>query len=106
MEPGPGLYKWIYDLNLTSLYPSIIMIANIYPETKVAVIKNWNQECLLNKTPQQVEFTNDSYAHDVKHGTCLHKRAVKTCLKRATCQRCYKKVQIMPACNKQKPKLG
>ena len=66
MAPVPGLYKWIYDLDLTSLYPSIIMTANISPETKVAVIKNWNQECLLNKTPQQVEFTDGSYAHDVK----------------------------------------
>ncbi len=24
-DPIPGLYKWIYDLDLTSLYPSIIM---------------------------------------------------------------------------------
>lgn len=33
-QPNPGLYKWIYDLDLTSLYPSIIMSLNISPETK------------------------------------------------------------------------
>ena len=45
--PVPGLYKWIYDLDLTSLYPSIIMTLNISPETKVGVIGNWNQECMM-----------------------------------------------------------
>ena len=34
-EPKPGLYKWVYDLDLTSLYPSIIMSINISPETKI-----------------------------------------------------------------------
>jgi DNA polymerase elongation subunit (family B) len=66
MAPVPGLYKWIYDLDLTSLYPSIIMTANISPETKVAVIKNWNQECLLSKTPVAVDFTDGTYAQDIK----------------------------------------
>ena len=45
--PVPGLYKWIYDLDLTSLYPSIIMTLNISPETKIGVISNWNQECMM-----------------------------------------------------------
>ena len=66
MPPIPGLYKWIYDLDLTSLYPSIIMTANISPETKVAIIKDWNQECLLKPAATQVQFTNGSYAQDVK----------------------------------------
>jgi len=34
-DPNPGRYKWIYDLDLTSLYPSIIMTLGISPETKV-----------------------------------------------------------------------
>ena len=66
MAPVPGLYKWIYDLDLTSLYPSIIMTANISPETKVAVIENWNQECLLKQEPQQVQFIDGTFAQDVK----------------------------------------
>ena len=43
-EPKPGLYKWVYDLDLTSLYPSIIMTINISPETKVGKVKNYTSE--------------------------------------------------------------
>lgn len=32
-EPKPGLYSWIVTLDLTSLYPSIIMGWNLSPET-------------------------------------------------------------------------
>ena len=41
-EPIVGKYEWVYDLDLTSLYPSIIMTTNISPETKVAKIDNWD----------------------------------------------------------------
>lgn len=43
-EPKPGLYKWVYDLDLTSLYPSIIMTINISPETKIGKLKNYSSE--------------------------------------------------------------
>jgi len=43
-EPIVGKYDWIYDLDLTSLYPSIIMTLNISPETKLGKISNWNAE--------------------------------------------------------------
>ena len=66
MAPVPGLYKWIYDLDLTSLYPSIIMTLNISPETKIGVIKNWNQECMMRDEATQVEFTDGSYAQNIK----------------------------------------
>ena len=66
MPPIPGLYKWIYDLDLTSLYPSIIMSLNISPETKIGVIQKWDEMCLLKSEPQQVTFTDGTYAQDVK----------------------------------------
>jgi DNA polymerase elongation subunit (family B) len=65
-DPVPGLYKWIYDLDLTSLYPSIIMSLNISPETKVGVISKWDQECLLKKEPHQVTLHDGTYIQDVK----------------------------------------
>ena len=65
MLPVPGLYKWIYDLDLTSLYPSIIMSLNISPETKIGVIQNWNQDSLLQKTPISVNINNNTIP-DVK----------------------------------------
>ena len=43
-EPKPGLYKWVYDLDLTSLYPSIIMTLNTSPETKIGKLKNYVAE--------------------------------------------------------------
>lgn len=65
MAPVPGLYKWIYDLDLTSLYPSIIMTANISPETKVGVVANWNQECMMRDTPTRA-VVNGQTIFDVK----------------------------------------
>ena len=66
MPPIPGLYKWIYDLDLTSLYPSIIMSLNISPETKVGVAKNWNQELLLKKEPISVTISDGNANIEVK----------------------------------------
>lgn len=40
--PIVGKYDWIYDLDLTSLYPSIIMTLNISPDTKIDRITNWD----------------------------------------------------------------
>lgn len=36
-----GRFKWAYDLDLTSLYPSIIMTNNVSPETKFAKIRDY-----------------------------------------------------------------
>lgn len=41
-EPVPGVYEWIYDLDLTSMYPSIIMSLNISPETLVGKVYDWD----------------------------------------------------------------
>ena len=41
-SPIVGKYEWIYDLDLTSLYPSIIMTLNISPETKIGKIQDWD----------------------------------------------------------------
>ena len=40
--PRPGRYSWVYDLDLTSLYPSNIMTLNISPETKWGAVLNWD----------------------------------------------------------------
>ena len=41
-DPIVGKYDWVYDLDLTSLYPSIIMTLNISPETKIAKVQDWD----------------------------------------------------------------
>jgi len=52
----PGRYEWVYDLDLTSLYPSNIMSLNISPETKVAKILNWSTEDYLHKADKDVKM--------------------------------------------------
>jgi DNA polymerase elongation subunit (family B) len=43
-DPVPGRYDWVFDLDLTSMYPNIIISLNISPETKVGKAENWNAE--------------------------------------------------------------
>lgn len=52
-EPIAGKYNWVYDLDLTSLYPSIIMGLNISPETKLGTITNWNVEKFVKRTQDE-----------------------------------------------------
>jgi DNA polymerase elongation subunit (family B) len=60
-EPTPGLYDWIYSLDLQSLYPSIIMSLNISPETKIGFVTNWDVDKHNNEqmTDYLIRGTND-----------------------------------------------
>jgi DNA polymerase elongation subunit (family B) len=49
-EPVPGLYEWVYSLDLQSLYPSIIMSLNISKETKVGRVSNYAVDGHLNNS--------------------------------------------------------
>jgi DNA polymerase elongation subunit (family B) len=62
--PTPGKYKWVFDLDLTSLYPSIIMSTNISPETKVGVVDNWSPEDFCDGKQTEVGFRGDVYSAD------------------------------------------
>jgi DNA polymerase elongation subunit (family B) len=63
-EPKPGLYKWVYDLDLTSLYPSIIMTINISPETKVAKVKGYSAELHMKKQMDSYTIVNSASGID------------------------------------------
>jgi DNA polymerase elongation subunit (family B) len=43
-DPIRGKHNWVYDLDITSMYPSCIMSLNISPETKIGKISGWNPE--------------------------------------------------------------
>ena len=62
--PTPGKYKWVFDLDLTSLYPSIIMSTNISPETKVGVVDNWSPEKFCDGEQTEVGFRGETYSAD------------------------------------------
>lgn len=52
-SPESDKYTWLYDLDFTSLYPSLINTLNISPETKVGRIKNWDPyEYVKDNIPQ------------------------------------------------------
>ena len=59
-EPKPGLYKWVYDLDLTSLYPSIIMTINISPETKVGKVKGYMVEDHMKSAIDEYTIVDDN----------------------------------------------
>jgi DNA polymerase elongation subunit (family B) len=61
-EPNPGLYKWVYDLDLTSLYPSIIMTLNVSPETKIGKLKSFSSEDYMKDKIESYSIVDDSGA--------------------------------------------
>lgn len=61
-DPIPGRYDWIYDLDLTSMYPNIIISLNISPETKICKIENWNAEQYANGTLERVFIMGQGYS--------------------------------------------
>lgn len=63
-DPIPGRYEWIYDLDLTSLYPSIIMTVNISPETKVAKIMNWDADEFVRNTERDYIVGGDTVSSE------------------------------------------
>ena len=56
MEPIPGRYEWIFDLDMTSLYPSVIMSLNISPETKIGKVNDWDAEAYVKDELPIVTF--------------------------------------------------
>jgi DNA polymerase elongation subunit (family B) len=43
-EPKRGIYEYVIDEDLTSLYPSLIRTLNISPETLYGKVLNWNED--------------------------------------------------------------
>jgi DNA polymerase elongation subunit (family B) len=53
--PFPGLYEWVYSLDLQSLYPSIIMSLNISPDTKSGKVFEFSVDDFANKVDRKYE---------------------------------------------------
>ncbi len=51
-DPISGRHDWVFDLDLTSMYPSVIMTLNISPETKIGKLVGWNAEEFIKGTPK------------------------------------------------------
>ena len=55
-DPKVGRHAWVYDEDLTSLYPSIIMSLGISPETQLGKILNFDNEEYLTSSEKQYDF--------------------------------------------------
>ena len=62
--PIVGKYDWIYDLDLTSLYPSIIMTINISPETKIGKIQDWDANKFIKGEVDTYYIDDDSISKE------------------------------------------
>ena len=51
-SPQRGKHDWVFDLDITSMYPSVIMSLNISPETKIGKLAGWDAEEFLKGTPK------------------------------------------------------
>lgn len=48
-SPQQGRHEWVFDLDITSMYPSVIRSLNISPETKIGTVEGWDAEEYLKK---------------------------------------------------------
>lgn len=60
-EPVPGKYEWVYDLDMQSLYPSIIQTLNISPETIVGKINDWYPLKYVSEEYTNIHFNTKDY---------------------------------------------
>ena len=74
-EPIPGMYSWILSLDLTSLYPSLIMQYNISPETLldeiypgISVDKLLNKEIVIENVEGKCVSANGCMYDTTKKG--------------------------------------
>ena len=58
-QPQSGKHDWVYDLDITSMYPSVIRSLNISPETKIGKVKGWDaEEFLKDNNKKTYSVTN------------------------------------------------
>ena len=53
--PSPGIYEYVYDLDLESEYPNNIKSINISPETKWGRVRNYSVDDFSNKVNRKYE---------------------------------------------------
>jgi DNA polymerase elongation subunit (family B) len=61
-DPVLGLHEWVYDLDMTSMYPRIIMSLNISPETKAGKVDNWDVEKFVSGELKQITIAGTPYS--------------------------------------------
>ena len=71
-DPIPGRYEWVYDLDLTSMYPNIIISLNISPETKVGVVGRIEyDDCYVDERKLELTESHNNLSDSAKKDTSL-----------------------------------
>ena len=63
--PQKGKHDWVYDLDITSMYPSVIRSLNISPETKLGKVEGWDAEEYLKKDNVKTYSMNDKKGKEI-----------------------------------------
>lgn len=73
-EPTPGMYDWVVSFDLASLYPSLIMMYNISPETLIDIKHpNANITNILNKSMDNTKYLD----YTICPNGCMYRKDVK-----------------------------
>jgi len=72
-SPKKGRHEWVYDLDLTSMYPSTIMTLNISPEMKIGKLSGWDAEEFMKGTLKTYSLEINGKIKDTVNETELKK---------------------------------
>jgi len=59
-DPKKGKHDWVFDLDVTSMYPSVIMSLNISPETKIGKLDTWNSDDYIREVEKIYEIKDEN----------------------------------------------
>ena len=76
MDPVQGRHDWVYDLDLTSMYPSVIMSLNISPEMKLGRLNGWDPKEFVKGGDKTYTFTRNP-AMKIKIPESINTRELK-----------------------------
>ena len=68
-DPQKGKHEWVYDLDITSMYPAVIRTLNISPETKIGKIKGWDAGKFISKGNTKTYSILDSNEKEINKFT-------------------------------------
>lgn len=77
-DPQKGKHEWVYDLDITSMYPSIIMSLNISPETKLGKLDSWDVEPFLKGVDRTYSIKDKNGKDSAKLTTSEFKNFLET----------------------------
>jgi DNA polymerase elongation subunit (family B) len=76
-DPQKGKHEWVYDLDITSMYPSIIMSLNISPETKLGKLDSWEAESFIKGVDKTYSIKDKNGKESAKLTTAEFKNFLK-----------------------------